>query len=59
MWRALGKSDWFWLENKISREAAVDVGVRDARRGNLKHVDCLGPEPVRQIHLHCQLMTVA
>lgn len=30
MWRALGKSDWFWLENKISREAAVDVGVRDA-----------------------------
>lgn len=30
MWRALGKSHWFWLENKISREAAVDVGVRDA-----------------------------
>lgn len=26
VWRALGKSDWFWLENKISREAAVDVG---------------------------------
>ena len=70
MWSALGKSHWFWLENKISREAAVDVGVRDAgalggsscpQQGgdNLKHVDCLGPESVRQIHLHCQLMTVA
>ena len=30
MRRTLGKSHWFWLENKISWEAAVDVGVRDS-----------------------------
>lgn len=30
-----------------------------SKEGAIKHVDCPGPEPVRQIHLRCQLRTVA
>lgn len=70
MRRTLGKSHWFWLENKISLEAALDVwgcellgpsegAAAHSKEGAIKHVDCPGPEPVRQIHLRCQLRTVA
>lgn len=54
--KQVGKQPWMWGCEMLGPSEGA---AAHSKEGAIKHMDCSGLEPVRQIYLCCQLRTVA